>query len=662
MRTLGKWLLRLVLGLVVLVLLGIIAYYAYYAWQSSSNMALAGPAAPQLTVDGLTVRDLNKNGTLDPYEDPRQPVDVRVEDVLGQMTLEEKAGMMFITMIAMNADGTLLERPSPTNPMSMASPINSEMVLRRHMNHFNLTQVSEARAIAAWQNRIQALAEQTRLGIPITLATDPRHAFSNNPGANLLAGPFSQWPEPPGLAATRDTALVHQFADIARQEYLAVGLRLGLHPMADLATEPRWARVNGTFGEDATLSAQMLRAYITGFQGDTLGTQSVAMMTKHFPGGGPQEDGWDAHFAHGKNQVYPGGQFDYHLIPFETAAFPAHTAQIMPYYSVPVGQTSEAVGFAFNREIITGMLRERYGFDGVVCSDWSILTDKKMMGLPFIDAISWGVEDLTVAERAQKALDAGIDQFGGEAIPEVIVELVQQGHLSEARLDVSARRLLRDKFVLGLFDDPYVDEARANTIVGQDAFHEAGALAQRKSIVLLKNADTPTGPALPLQGQPKLYIEGIDPAVAADYGTVVATPEEADIAILRLNTPFVPRGGFFESFFHQGDLDFKGEEKARILAILDAVPTIVDIYLERPAVLPDIAARSAGLVANFGARDDAILDVLFGRFEPTGQLPFELPSSMAAVEAQHEDAPYDSENPLFPFGFGLRYNAAPTSP
>ena len=151
---------------------------------------------------------------------------------------------------------------------------------------------------------------------------------------------FSQWPEPIGLAATGDAALVQQFGDIARQEYLAVGIRVALHPMADLATEPRWARINGTFGEDAELASRMVSAYIRGFQGEKLGPHSVACMTKHFPGGGPQKDGEDPHFSYGKDQVYPGNNFDYHLIPFE-AAFQAGTAQIMPYYGMPVGTPSK---------------------------------------------------------------------------------------------------------------------------------------------------------------------------------------------------------------------------------------------------------------------------------------------------------------------------------
>ncbi len=241
-------------------------------------------------------------------------------------------------------------------------------MLDKQINHFGLVGAAGAGQTAAWVNQLQELAASTRLSLPVTLATDPRHSFSNNPGAHLRTPAFSQWPEAPGLAAIGDAQLVEEFADIARQEYLALGIRAALHRMADLATEPRWARVNGTFGEDNQLAAKLTAAYIRGFQGPEIGAQSVACMTKHFPGGGPQLDGEDSHFEYGREQAYPGDNFAYHLLPFE-AAFEAGTAMIMPYYSMPIGTEYEEVGFAYNKGIITGLLREKYGFDGVVCSD-----------------------------------------------------------------------------------------------------------------------------------------------------------------------------------------------------------------------------------------------------------------------------------------------------
>ena len=639
-------------NMTILYIILIIASFIYFWFairpdiHTRKNLSLLGKEAPTLTQDGITFRDLNKNGKLDPYENPHLPIEERVEDLLKQMTLEEKAGMMFHTMITMNKDGTIFERTG-----IYPFPQTSDMLAKRLMNHFNiLMEASNPRNMAQWHNQIQKLAERTRLGIPVTLSTDPRHAFTQNPLASLNAGSFSQFPEQTGLAATRDVELVKKFGDIARQEYLAIGIRLALHPMADLATEPRWARANGTFGEDADLSAQMIVAYIRGFQGKTLGKDSVACMTKHFPGAGPQKDGEDAHFSYGREQVYPGDNFDYHLKPFE-AAFKAGTAQIMPYYGMPIGTPLEEVAFGFNKDVITGLLREKYGFDGVVCTDWMLLSPLKLFGFQIMKERAWGVENLSLAERVKKAIEAGIDQFGGEACPEVVIQLVHEGKISEDRIDQSVRRLLRDKFKLGLFDNPYVDVDAAEKIVGKPEFREAGELAQRKSIVLLKNEKQ----TLPLKNGLKIYIENIKPEIANQYGQIVKNVADADVAILRLNSPYQKRKGLLESYFHAGDLDFKEPEKSRILKIMNQVPTIVDIYLERPAVIPEISEKSIALLANFGANDVAVLDVIFGEFTPQGKLPFELPSSIEAVLKQKEDLPYDSENPLYPFGHGLSY-------
>ncbi|MEZ4863905.1 MAG: glycoside hydrolase family 3 N-terminal domain-containing protein [Caldilineaceae bacterium] len=600
------------------------------------------------TDDNFAYRDLNHNGQLDPYEDARLPVESRVDDLLARMTVAEKIGLMFQTFAAHVRDGgaSLL-----AGDISQSEP--GKMVIEQRMNHFNFPNFATTRLAAEWQNRMQQLAENTRLGIPITFASDPRHAFSNNPAVSARGGQFSQWPEPIGLAATADPELVERFADIARQEYLAIGIRVAIHPMADLATEPRWGRINGTFGEDAELASRMISAYIRGFQGEQLGPQSVACMTKHFPGGGPQKDGDDPHFPYGKEQVYPGHNFDYHLRPFE-AAFAANTAQIMPYYGMPVGLAYEEVGFGFNKAIITDLLRSHYGFDGVVCTDYGLVSDKQMMGGVML-ATAWGVEHLSVPERVQRIIEAGCDILGGESCTEVLIDLVERGQISVARIDESVRRILRDKFRLGLFDNPYVDVAAAEKLVGNPTFIAAGAEAQRQSIVLLKNGDT--HPVLPLSGRPKLYVERINPETANAYGDVTPNLDEADWAILRLDTPFQTRdtGNFLERMFHAGDLDFKGEALASILAVLAQKPTIVVMHLDRPAVIPEIAEACAALLGEFGADDRAVLDIIFGHVNPSGKLPFELPSSMDAVQQQKPDLPYDSADPLFPFGHRLSY-------
>lgn len=577
--------------------------------------------------------------TARPWLDTSLTIDERVQLLLDEMTIVEKAGLFFHTMIAI---GDLDE----ANPI-FGTPSAREFVEVKNMTHFNLLGAAPTgREIAAWQNELQRLAASTRLGIPVTLSTDPRHSFSENPGASILAGPFSQWPETLGLAATRDPELVERFADIARQEYTAVGLRVALHPQVDLATEPRWARQTATFGEDAELTGILGAAYIRGFQGESFGPGSVSTMTKHFPGGGPQLDGEDPHFPYGREQVYPGGEFELHLKPFEDA-LAAGTRQMMPYHGMPVGPEHEEVGFGFNRSVITGLLRERFGFDGLVCTDWGLINDAEIFGQPF-PARAWGVEDLTPRERMLKVLDAGVDQFGGEDCPELLLELIADGSVSEDRLDISARRILREKFELGLFETPFVDEDAADEIVGRAEFRAAGEAAQRASVTVLTNDG-----ALPFVAGLRLYVEGIDPEVASAYGVVVATPAEADLAIIRLQAPFEQRDTTFENFFHAGSLEFSDEVLDHVRAIARAVPTVVDVLADRPPILQPITDAAAAVTVNWGASGAALLDVLSGVASAQGRLPFDLPRSMAAVVASRPDVPFDTADPLFRFGHGL---------
>jgi beta-glucosidase len=596
--------------------------------------------------DGFVYRDLNKNGVLDLYEDPRQPLDSRVEDLLCQMTLAEKAGMLFINGSVVNEDGSIDEKPGSAGFAGVAK----NQMLKQWMNHFNLWQIPEPESVAVWYNNLQRFAEQTRLGIPVTIASDPRNHFSNTI-FSMAANGFSQWCEPPGFGALDDADLVREFAEIVREEYLAVGIRVALHPQVDLATEPRWPRISGSFGEDAHVSARLAKEYIEGFQGPELGPNSVACMTKHFPGGGPQKQGLDPHFEFQQGQTYPGDKFDYHLIPFE-AAMEANTASIMPYYGVPVDQTDEDVAMAFNKTIIAKLLREKYRFEGVICTDWGLITDLHTGSFTW-PARAWGVEHLSEAERVLKALEAGVDQFGGESRTDLVLELVESGRLGEERIDQSVRRLLRQKFQLGLFENPFVDEARISQVFGRSRAVAAAMASQSRSMTLLKNeSDT-----LPLSGQSKIFVKNMDATTAANCAQVVETPEEADFAILRLETPWVPveTQNEFARDFHHGDLDFKCEAKAEILALLESRPTIVVIYLDRPAVIPEISAASKALLADYGASDESVLNVIFGKTRPEGKLPFELPASMEAVRNQKADLPYDSDTPLYPFGFGLAY-------
>jgi beta-glucosidase len=294
----------------------------------------------------------------------------------------------------------------------------------------------------------------------------------------------------------------------------------------------------------------------------------------------------------------------------------------------------------------------------VVCTDWSLVNDSKMLGFMFLPARDWGMEEATKEERVQKIIDAGVDQFGGESCPELVVKLVQEGKISMDRIDASIRRILRLKFEMGLFDQPFVDVENSVNVVGNSNFKAVASLAHRKSMVLLKNDTISGAPLLPLKKGLKVYLKNVNRSKLDGYATVVEKPEEADVAIIRLECPFskLKGSGMLGKFIRGGDLDFQGKEKEEILDLLAKVPTVVDITLTRPAVIPEIAAASKALIGSFSSPDEALLDVIFGNFNPRGKLPFELPFSMEAVRNQMEDVPYDSKNPVFPFGFGLGYN------
>lgn len=616
---------------------------------AASSIFSISSARPE-PVSRLHLLSRSSNETL-PYRNASLCIDDRVDDLLSRMTLEEKAGQFFHTQMQKGLNGTL-----DLGNVTQRRNSSENMIGEKLMTHFNLVgDVLDVRENAEWYNRIQERALQTRLGIPITLSSDPRHAFTENIGTGFAANQFSQWPESLGLAALRDAEIVQKFAEIAREEYMAIGIRSALHPQIDLVTEPRWARIGNTMGEDANLTAELVVAYLKGFQGDKLGSHSVTTVTKHFPGGGPMENGEDSHFTYGKNQTYPGNNLEYHLIPFR-AAIAAGARQIMPYYSRPIGlEDYDEVGFSFNKGIITDLLRGELGFEGIVCSDWGLITDTVIAGQD-MPARAWGVESLSELQRAAMVLNAGVDQFGGEQRPELIVELVETGVITEDRLDVSVRRLMREKFALGLFENPFVDVEDAVRVVGNSYFRRIGNETQRKAYTLLANNDN----ILPLNAadSTKFYIEGIEASyLEARNLSVVSTPEKADLALVRLQAPYEPRPGGFEANYHAGSLEYNATEKARQAAIYAAVPTIVDIYLDRPAAIPEIADSAKALLANFGASPDALLDVLFGvdGAQPLGKLPFDLPRSMAAVEASKEDVPFDTENPVFRFGDGLRY-------
>jgi beta-glucosidase len=650
-----------------IVYLGILTATAAAA--APKQPTLGSKKAPILKAEGLEFRDLNRNGKLDRYEDWRLTAQQRAEDLMRQMTVEEKAGLMIHSSLMgfTGPGGVVLDAPPPrpggkkaggftppkregVTPLDRPTP--AELILKRNVRWILLRpNATESPDVSArFANGLQEIAEGSRLGIPLALSSDPRHSVAR-PGALFGAAPpgtppnISQWPEQIGLAVARDPALVREFARISAREFRALGLHVLLGPMADIATEPRWNRIAGTFGEDAKLSAQLVKAFVESSQGPRLGPESVLCVTKHYPGDGPVKEGLDPHNDYGRWQVYPGKNFDHHLIPFQ-AAFEARTGGVMPGYAIPVGY--DTVGMNFSKVIVGGMLRKKQGFQGVVVTDW-------LRNMP------WGVEDLSEKQRQQRMVEAGVDQIGGDNDPRYIIELVQDGAVTAARVDESARRVLTPMFELGLFENPYVDPDRARTLVASTPLMEAGLAAQHRSIVLLKNAKG----LLPAAPGRRIYVENIARGAAARYGTVANDPKQADIAIIAVNAPYqVRKGG--ASFFpgaHEGSLAYAGAENAAELEsirklIASGTPVVVAMYMDRPAVLSEFIGGAAAVLAHFSVTDAALLDIVFGRARPSGKLPFDLPRDMASVLKQKEDVPFDLENPLFRSGFGLTYAAA----
>ena len=538
-----------------------------------------------LTIDGLKFKDLNKNGKLDAYEDWRLPMDVRAKDLAAKMTIEQIAGLMLYSAhqaIPANAKGfgagTYNGKPIDSSGMQPyeISDQQKKFLKEDNLRHILLTRVRSPEVAARWNNNVQAFVEGLGLGIPANNSSDPRNGVVATAEYNLGAGgTISMWPESIGLAATFDPSVVLKFGQTAAQEYRALGIATALSPQVDLATEPRWSRFNGTFGENPALASDMARAYIDGFQTSTgtneisngWGYQSVNAMVKHWPSGGPEEAGRDAHYAYGKFAVYPGNNFQTQLTPFVEGAFKLNgktksAAAVMPYYTISYNQdkkNGENVGNGYSKYLITDLLRNKYGYDGVVCTDWLVTADEGKTPDVFAGK-SWGTEKLTVAERHYKVLMAGVDQFGGNNAAGPVLEAYQMGvkehgeAFMRKRFEQSAVRLLLNIFRVGLFENPYLYPSESVKTVGNAVFMKAGYDAQLKSIVLLKNKNH----VLPLAKPKTIYIPkrlipstrdffgNITPErleypvnldIAKKYFNITDDPSKADIAIVFVKGP-----------------------------------------------------------------------------------------------------------------------------
>jgi len=534
-----------------------------------------------LEIDGLPFKDLNRNGTLEPYEDWRLPVHERAEDLASRLSEEDIAGLMLYSgHQAIPADsegyraGTYNGKPfqvADTVPYALSDQQRSFLV-DDHLRHVLITSVENPEVAARWNNNVQALAEGLGFGIPANNSSDPRNGARKDAEYNAgSGGTISQWPEQIGLSATFDPAITRQFGEVASREYRALGITTALSPQIDLATEPRWNRFYGTFGGDPHLATDMAKAYVDGFQGSGndmgWGQESVNAMVKHWPGGGPGEGGRDGHFAYGKFAVYPGNNLKDHLKPFLEGAFKLEgktgfASAVMPYYTISFGQDTvygENVGNGFSKYIVTDLLRERYGYDGVVCSDWLITADEGP-GPDVFAGKPWGVETLSIAERHFKILEAGGDQFGGNNEAGPVLEAFRMwaekyGDANmRSRIEKSAVRLLTNIFQVGLFENPYLDPEVSGALVGQPEFMEAGYQAQLKSIVMLKNRQG----TLPIETRKTVFIPKriipaginffgrptpereempVDVSLVEKYYRVTDNPEEADFAMVFIKSP-----------------------------------------------------------------------------------------------------------------------------
>lgn len=553
--------------------------------------------------DGYAFKDLNKNGKLDIYEDWREDIQKRAQDLASQMTVEQIAGLMLYSAhqsIPSASEGfgagTYDGKPykeGEINPASL-SDAQIDFITNDNLRHVLVTTVKDTKTAANWNNNAQELAESLTLGIPINTSSDPRHGSDNTKEFNAGAGgSVSMWPSSLGIAATFNPAVMRQFGEIASNEYRALGIATALSPQVDLSTDPRWSRVSGTTGESPELSTDMAKAYVDGFQtskGDKIiksgwGYESVNAMVKHWPGGGTGEAGRDAHYGFGKFAVYPGENLKTHLKPFIDGAFnlaggTKKASAVMPYYTISWNQNpdGENVGNSYSKWIVTDLLREKYNYDGVVCTDWGITSDEVDITDFASSGKCWGVENLTIPERFLMLLEAGVDQFGGvnksDGILggyELLCEKIGKEKADE-RMQQSAVRLLKNIFQVGLFENPYLNIEESEKIVGNSEYMQAGYNAQLESIVMLKNKKD----VLPLRAEDDkkltIYVpdkiipettdffgnvtpagveDGTNLEVLKKYYNVTKEPEKADAAIVFVNNPD-PGKGYLKSDAQSG--------------------------------------------------------------------------------------------------------------
>ncbi|MCS3528968.1 glycoside hydrolase family 3 N-terminal domain-containing protein [Chryseobacterium sp. JUb7] len=710
-----------------------------------------------LEVAGKKFKDLNKNGKLDKYEDWRLSVEERAKDLASKMSVEQIAGLMLYSAhqaVPAPSEGFRAGKyngkffsESGANPWDLTDQ-QKKFLKDDNLRHVLVTTLQSPEVAAKWNNNLQSYIEGLGLGIPSNNSTDPRHSASVTAEFNEGAGgQISLWPDGLAMGATFDPELVRKFGNIAAQEYRALGISTALSPQIDLGTEPRWYRIAYVFSESPELTTDLARGYIDGFQTsfgkDVIkngwGYKSVNAMVKHWPGGGPEEGGRDGHWAMGKYAVYPGNNFQNHVKPFTEGAFKLNggtkeASAVMPYYTISFNQDTkngENVGNGFSKYLITDLLRGKYGYDGVVCTDWLITAEEGKTPGTFAGK-PWGVEKLSIAERHYKVLKAGVDQFGGNNDKGPVLEAYQMGvkehgeKYMRTRFEQSAVRLLKNIFRTGLFENPYVNVEETKKIVGNPEFMKAGYDAQVKSIVMLKNK----AQVLPIKERKTVYIPkryspatfnwwGVYTAPSLDYPVdlefvkkhynVSDDPAKADFAIVFVQSPHSEEGGYSDVDVKDGgngylpiSLQYQTytatDAREKSIAAGDAVvaptvkdrtfrnktstatnftdllnientykamngkPVIVSVTASKPMIFSEFEKHSDGILVNFNVSNQAVVDIIAGKYEPSGLLPLQMPADMKTVETQKEDVPFDmipykdSEGHAYDFGYGLNWS------
>lgn len=534
--------------------------------------------------DGLYFKDMDNSGELAPYKDWRLSPEERAKDMVAHLRLDQQAGLVLNTLFntpvaptraaATGADGKLEmskiykhhdpdEKPIPGPLPGMTMSIDDADVLDKHITAgvYRGDMHCEAGMVALYQNAGTQMLEYEAckggVAIPYSLHTNP-----------INIG----YPDSLGIGAAvlgdGNADFVYEMADTDRKMMKAEGLHIMYGPQVDVATDPRWPRTNGTYGERTDVTSDITEALIKGYQNgdDGLNEGSVVLTVKHFPGDAPSENGFEPHVPIGQWRIYrtPGSMEKYHLPPFQRA-FDHKASSIMPDYSRiaadgrAVPQTyrgevtsTEAVPSAYSKELLTDLARNKMGFDGYINSDSGITSVQ-----------IYGVEDLTVPQRYAKAIAAGTDVIGGNTDPENIIKAVEEGLLPKADLDRASYNRLLSLFRTKRVDNPYLDPDQADQ-ARQDNFDGAKKKAyeaNQKAVVLVKNH----GGVLPLAKEKKVCIvtfKGVDSgfakmaqAMGAGLGsanadealrktlaeafekkgyTVVATPEEADVLYLHV--------------------------------------------------------------------------------------------------------------------------------